>query len=201
MSICCIIGAGDCEKFDFQKNNGDLIIAADGGYSHLKKYKVIPDVVIGDFDSLGYIPDDIPVIRLPAVKDVTDMYAAAEIGLEKGYKEFLIFGACGGRLDHTISNIQLAVSLTEKGNKCTIIDGETNITSIHNGTVEFSENNTGYISIFSHSDNCTGVTIKGLKYTIENQSLKNSFPMGVSNEFIGQKASVTVKNGTLVIIY
>ncbi|MBE6820572.1 MAG: thiamine diphosphokinase [Ruminococcaceae bacterium] len=201
MNVCCIVGAGDCNKFDYKKQSGDLIIAADGGYSHLKEYDVIPDIVIGDFDSLGYIPDDLSVIKLPAVKDVTDMYAAAEIGLEKGFKEFLIYGACGGRLDHTISNIQLAVSLTEKGNKCVIIDGNTKITAVCNGKIEFDETEMGYISVFAHSDNCTGVTIKGLRYTVENATLTNSFPLGVSNEFIGSKASVTVENGTIVIIY
>ncbi len=201
MSVCCIIGAGDCNNFDFVKHPGDMIIAADGGYNHLKKAGIAPDIVIGDFDSLGYIPDDISVIKLPVVKDVTDMYAAAEIGLEKDFEEFHIYGACGGRLDHTISNIQLAVSLTEKGKKCIIIDGETKITAVHNGTIEFAERNKGYISVFAHSDNCMGVTIKGLKYTVEDATLSNAFPLGVSNEFIGKNASVTVENGTLVIIY
>ena len=201
MNVCCIVGAGDCSKFDFKKQSGDIIIAADGGYNHLKKFNVIPDIVIGDFDSLGYVPDDISVIKLPVVKDVTDMYAASEIGLDRGFEEFQIYGACGGRLDHTISNIQLAVSLTEKGKKCVINHGETKITAICNGTLDFEDTNKGYISIFSHSDKSTGVTINGLKYTLENANLTNTFSLGVSNEFIGKKASVSVESGTLIIFY
>ncbi|MEE1139302.1 MAG: thiamine diphosphokinase [Acutalibacteraceae bacterium] len=201
MSICCIVGAGDCNKFDYIKQPDDLVIAADGGYNHLKKYGIEPDIIIGDFDSLGYVPDNTNVIKLPVVKDITDMFAAAEIGLKKGFDEFCIYGACGGRLDHTISNIQLAVSLVQKGKKCVIYDSETEITAVHNGVIELPVKPKGYISVFSHSDKCTGVTIRGLKYNVENVTFANSFPLGVSNEFIGEKASVSVIDGTLVIIY
>lgn len=200
MSVCCIVGAGDCDSFDFKKQEGDIIIAADGGYNHLKKFNISPDIVIGDFDSLGYIPDNISFIKLPKEKDVTDMYAAAEMGIDRGYKEFLIYGACGGRLEHTISNIQLAAMLADKGKKCVIKDCKTKIIAVRNGTIEFDDTNKGYISVFSHSDKCSGVTIKGLKYVLENTTLTNVFPIGVSNEFIGEKSSVTVDNGTLIII-
>ena len=201
MKVCCIVGAGDCTKFDFKKKSDDLMIAADGGYDHLKKLDIFPDVVIGDFDSLGYVPEDVSVVKLPTVKDVTDMYAAVETGIEKGYREFVIYGGCGGRLDHTLSNIQLAASIAQKGMKCVICDGETKITALHNNKIDFSKNEKGYISVFAHSDICEGVTIKGMKYCVDDVTFCNTFPLGVSNEFIGEESSVTVKKGTLIVIY
>ena len=201
MSVCCIIGAGDCPIFDFKKNAGDLIIAADGGYTHLRKYNVVPDIVIGDFDSLGYIPDDIDIIKLPVEKDITDMLAAVNVGIEKGYSSFYIFGGCGGRIDHTLSNLQLITSIAEKGMKVILKDQNTVITAIHNGKITLDKSNKGYISVISHSDVSTGVTIKGLKYPLENDELTNRFPLGVSNAFKGDEAEISVENGTLLIIY
>lgn len=201
MGICCIVGAGECPDFDFQKHKEDLIIAADGGYNHLLKYNIKPDIAIGDFDSLGYVPNDIQTVKLPAEKDVTDMSAAVDIGIERGYKTFYIYGGCGGRIDHTISNLQLAASVAEKGMKLFIRDGKTVITAIHNKKIYLDKTNTGYISLFSHSDVCSGVTVRGLKYTLENAELNNTVPLGVSNEFIGEEAEISVQNGTLLIVY
>ena len=201
MNICCIVGAGDCPEFDFKKNDGDLIIAADGGFRHLLDYGIKPDVAIGDFDSLGYIPDDIEIIKLPAEKDVTDMVAAVETGIKKGYKTFYIYGGCGGRIDHTISNLQLSASVAEKGLKVFIRDGKTVISAIHNESLVFDSTYIGYFSVFSHSDISKGVTIKGLKYLLENAELSCTNPLGVSNEFIGEEAEITVENGTLIIVY
>lgn len=201
MEVCCVVGAGNCTNFDYIKNKNDLIIAADGGFEHLMHHNLRPDVAIGDFDSLGYIPEDVEIIKLPAEKDVTDMVAAVDIGIERGYKIFYIYGACGGRIDHTLSNLQLAASIAEKGMKVIIRDGKTVITAIHNECVNFEASYSGYISVFSHSDISTGVTLKGLKYTLENAELSNKNPLGVSNEFIGEEAEISVKNGTLLIVY
>ena len=201
MGICYIVGAGECKKLDINKKSDDMIIAADGGYRYLLEAGIEPDMIIGDFDSLGVIPDGGNVIKLNPVKDVTDMYAASEMGIEKGYSEFHFYGACGGRFDHTFANIQLAVSLSQKNIRAFIHDGDSIITAITDDSIEFSEENSGYISVFSHSDECTGVYIKGLKYTLENATLKNSFPLGVSNEFIGCESKITIGNGTAVIIF
>lgn len=201
MKTCCIVGAGDCPRFDFKKDEGDLIIAADGGYAHLKSFGVKPDITIGDFDSLGFTPDDTETVILPAAKDVTDMNAAVDIGIKKGYKKFVIYGACGGRIDHTISNIQLLAFLAEKGMECRIRDGKTVILALNNNKIKLDVSNKGYISVFAHSDLCKGVSIKGLKYPVENAELSNVFSLGVSNEFIGEEAEISVKSGTLIITY
>ncbi len=200
MGICYIVGAGECEALDIKKNINDLIIAADGGYRYLLEAGIEPDIIIGDFDSFGIVPEGDNVLKLNPVKDITDMHAAAQIGIEKGYSEFHIYGACGGRIDHTLANIQLAVSLAQKTIKVLIHNGNTKITAICNGSISFPNEYEGYVSVFAYSDECTGVYIKGLKYTLENATLTNSFPLGVSNEFIGCESEITIGHGTAVIV-
>lgn len=200
MGICYIVGAGECECIDFQKSNGDFVIAADGGFRYLLSVGMKPDLLIGDFDSLGEIPADENIIKLNPIKDITDMNAAAEIAVERGYKELVFYGATGGRLDHTLANIQLVASLSQKGIKASIRNGKTAITAITDGSVDFEPSSGGYISVFAHSDVCENVCISGLKYKAENVTLKNSFSLGVSNEFIGEESRVSVEKGTLIII-
>ena len=201
MGICYIVGAGDCEKLDFINNEADLLIAADAGYKHIIKNGMQPDIVIGDFDSLGEIPDAENVVKLNPVKDVTDMHAAVEEGIKRGFCEFVIYGASGGRFDHSLANIQLIASLSQKGFAASIADGERIITAITDSEIRFDSSKKGFVSVFSHTDKSEGVYEKGLKYTLENAELSNSFALGVSNEFIGEESSVSVKKGTLIIIY
>lgn len=198
---CYVIGAGDCTELNFEKNSSDFVIAADGGLRYLDACGIVPDIIIGDFDSLGEIPEGGNIIRLKPEKDVTDMYAAVEAGIERGYSDFYIYGATGGRFDHTLANIQLIASLAQKGMNAKIIDGSTVITSICNSSLFFDGEYSGYISVFAHNDVCRGVSIKGLKYELDNAELSNSFPLGVSNEFIGKESAISVENGTLIIIY
>lgn len=201
VGVCYIVGAGDCTELSINKNKDDLIIAADGGYRYLINANISPDLIIGDFDSLGDIPDGENVIRLNPVKDITDMDAAMQIGIEKGYSEFHIYGACGGRIDHTLANIQLVASAASKDMKAFIHDGKTVITTLCNESIKFTNDYKGYISVFSHSDECTGVTLKGLKYPLENAVLSNKFPLGVSNEFIGCESEISIANGILILVY
>lgn len=200
MNVCRIVGAGECKKLGFKKEKGDLIIAADGGYAYLKEAGIEPDIKIGDFDSLGKTPDGSDVIKLNPVKDITDMNAAVDEGIKRGYNEFHLYGACGGRNDHTLANIQLIAQLAQNNIKAFIHD-EMTITAVCNGALKFESNCKGYISVFSHSDKAEGVTVKGLKYTLDNAELSNVFSLGVSNEFIGEKSEIRVKKGTLIVIY
>lgn len=201
MGVCYVVGAGECPNLSINKKNGDYIIAADAGYKYLKDADIEPDAVIGDFDSLGSIPCGRNVIKLNPVKDITDMAAAVDIGVEKGYCEFHIYGACGGRFDHTLANIQLLARLSQQGCKAFIHDGETVITALCDDYIEFDSSHRGFISVFSHSDECRGVYETGLKYSLDNAVLKNSEPLGVSNEFMGIKSKIAVGNGTAILVY
>ncbi len=201
MSICYIVGAGECKKLDFTKKDGDIVIAADGGYKYLQQAGIKPDIVIGDFDSLGKAPEGEKIIRLKPEKDVTDTYAAVSEGIKCGYSRFNIYGASGGRIEHTLANIQLIASLAEKNMQASIFDGSTVITAITAKTLRFDSAYNGYISIFAHSDKCTGVCLRGLKYPLENAELNNLFPLGVSNEFLGVEREIVIGNGTAIIVY
>lgn len=201
MAVCYIVGAGDCTNLDFEKENGDLVIAADGGYKHLLSFNIKPDILIGDFDSLNDVPQKENIIRLNPVKDITDMNAAVDIGIEKGYSEFVIYGALGGRFDHSLANVQLVAWLSQIGKKSRIVDGKTVITAVTDGKIRFDSVSKGYISVFAHTDICENVNISGLKYTLENATLKNSFPLGVSNEFIGCESEISVGRGTVIVVF
>ena len=201
MSICYIFGALDTAVTDFKPQESDLIIAADGGYSTLKKLNIKPDLVVGDFDSLGEAPKNENVIKHPVKKDDTDTLLAVKIGLEKGYKTFVIYGAIGGRLDHTVATIQTATFVTENGGTPYIYDGNCTITTIKNSTINLNKNAKGYVSIFALSGVAKGVTIEGLLYELNDAEITPSFPIGVSNEFIGKESKITVKDGVLTIIF
>jgi len=200
-NICYIVGAGEDYGLDFVPKEQDLVIAADGGYRVLTEAGIHPDLVIGDFDSLGAVPQEDQVITLPTVKDVTDTWAAIELGKERGYRRFFLYGCTGGRFEHTVANMQTAAALAQDGMECRIFDKSQIITALSGGTMTFGAEHTGFLSVFSHTDRCTGVTLKGLKYELEDAQLSNTFPLGVSNEFLGKPSAVTVETGIAILIF
>lgn len=199
--ICYIVGAGEDCGLDFSLRSEDLVIAADGGYAALRAAGIAPHVVIGDFDSLGAAPKEEHVITLPTVKDVTDTYAAIDYGKQHGFEVFYLYGCTGGRVDHTLANIQTAAELARSGVRCVIVGKTQIITAISAETVAFSEKSTGFLTVLSHTDVCEGVSLKGLKYELENARLSNCFPLGVSNEFVGRKAAITVGSGIAILVF
>lgn len=201
MKKCLIFGALDIQtpKINFEEIG--LIIAADGGLKTLKKMNITPDLIVGDFDSLGEKPLGNNVIIHPTRKNDTDTMLAIKIGLEKGYKEFLVFGCIGGRLDQTIASIQTASFVAENGGNTVFFDGETRVTVIKNSSISFSKGNQGTVSVFAISSNAHGVREMNLLYTLDNAELTPDFPLGVSNEFIGENSWIGVRDGKLCIIW
>ena len=202
MAICYIIGAGDVSETDIIAKKEDFIICADAGYRYGDMLGREPDLVVGDFDSLGRIPETEKRIVLPCEKDDSDMAVCVEEGLKRGYREFVLFGALGGeRIDHSIGNIQLLKYIASKGARGTIYHGNNVLTAFSDGELTFPEESKGYISVFSLSEESNGVTIKNLKYTTDNVSLYSHRVRGLSNEFIGRRASVSVREGILLTVY
>lgn len=197
--ICHIIGAGEFTNFSYSKN--DFIIAVDGGYDHIKKIGIKPNLLIGDFDSIKIIPDNIKKIILPAEKDFTDTFAAIQKGISEGLKNFHMHGCVGKRIEHTLANIQLLSYLSEKKLRGYLYGKDFVITSITNDKILFDKKQKGYISIFSHTEKSFGINISELKYELKNAVISNKFPLGISNEFIQKDSVVSVKNGTLIIVY
>ena len=180
----------------------DSVIAADRGYDSLMAYGVVPDLAVGDFDSLGYQPDHPNVIQLPVEKDDTDMVFALRKGLELGYRRFLLLGGVGGRLEHTLANLQLLDWLTGQGGQGFLAGEKTVATAIRGpASLTFPAAMSGYLSAFCNSGTAEGVTLENLKFPLEHSTLTSSFPLGVSNQFLGQSARVSVEKGSLLLIW
>ncbi len=199
MARCYVVGASELNHF-IMPTADDFIIAADGGYNHLKRLRITPNLIIGDADSISSVPEGIEFLKYSPFKDETDSFLAAKKAVELGYNELWFFGCCGGRFDHTIANIQMIAYFSKLGVKCRLFDDTTDITAITNTSITFDKSERGYVSVFSFDDSSYGVDIWGLKYTTEDFTLSNNMPIGVSNEFIGIDSGVSVRKGTLLII-
>lgn len=180
---------------------GDYVIAADRGFDSLMAYGVTPDLAVGDFDSLGHTPDHPNVIQLPVEKDDTDMMFALRRGLEQGYRRFVLLGGVGGRLEHTLGNLQILDWLTTQGAQGFLAGEKTIATALRGSTMNFPASMSGPLSVFCNSGLAKGVTLSGLKYELNGQELSGSFPLGVSNQFAGQPATVSVAEGSLLLLW
>lgn len=180
----------------------DFVICADGGYDHALEYGIQPDLVVGDFDSSDRKAEEIPceVVRLKPEKDDTDMISAARLGLQRGYQKFVIYGGFGGRFDHTYANIQLLSFLLDHGAEGTILDGAHQIWMIQDRTLELPKQTGRYLSVFSYTDQCSGVTLKGMKYPLDHAVIHSNFPIGTSNEILAENGSITVEKGKLLVM-
>ena len=200
MPICYLAGAGDFTATDFTPQPGDLVIAADAGYCALKGIGILPHLVVGDFDSLGERPVDVPALAYPAEKDDTDMGIAIEEGWARGYRSFRLYGADGGRLDHYLANLQLLGGLSARGGEARMVCAAYEMYGLTNGTLRLPPRKRGtLVSVFCHGSRAEGVTLTGLKYPLHLATLTCDRPLGVSNEVAGAEASVTVGQGTLLV--
>ena len=178
----------------------DFIIAADGGLRHTRALGIIPDEILGDFDSLGYIPDDSRVF--PVEKDDTDAMLAARRGLQLGFREFHFYGALDGpRLDHTIANFQTLQFLADRGAVGYLIGLDYLVTVVKDGAISFPAGAEGTVSVFCLGADAAGVTLEGLHYPLENGTLTAGFPLGVSNHFTGKPARIEVTRGSLLVLW
>ena len=205
---CIIVGAGEWDISALPVREGDYVIAADGGYARCIRLGIEPDLVLGDFDSLeGDGREDLMRLReerpekvrsLPVEKDDTDMLAAIREGLALNCREFLIYGGLGGRLSHTVANLQCLNFLKNQGARGCLVGERVLILLARQETITFPEKWQGYLSLFG--ERAEGVTIRDMKYLLDGAVLTNEFPIGVSNEFIGKAGRVTVEKGTLLIV-
>lgn len=201
MKICYIIGAGEMASERFSPDQKDLVIAADGGYCHLRALGIKPHLLVGDFDSLDTLPVDTDIRRYPVAKDDTDTMLAIKIGLERGFRQFRIYGGTGGRLDHTLANIQSLAYIAQHGGRGFLIGSGQNITVIKNGEICFTEKASGILSAFAFCGPVSGVDLEGLLYPLCDAVLRPDFPLAVSNKFTGAPASVRVRDGLLTVLW
>ena len=211
---CIMMCAGEFHPMKIEKRPDDWVIAVDGGLAYLKQCGIEPDFLLGDFDSIGEEYADTVskyremgedhFLQLPVVKDDTDTLAAARLGIGRGYREFLIYGAMGARLDHTMANIQTMVWILRNGGQARMIDRATQAIVLGPGVFQIPEDFEGTVSLFALDRRLEDVTIKGMKYEVENAAVPNDYPVGCSNETVsdreGAEAFYSIGKGTGLLI-
>ena len=197
--ICYIIGAYHGEDAVILPTSADCVIAADGGYTAAQALGIKPHLVVGDFDSLGYVPEAEEIIQHPVRKDDTDTLLAIRLGLERGYRSFVITGALGGRLDHSFANLQTLLFLRDHGARGLLYGDGFAATAVTNGTITLEGRDT--LSVFTMDAKAKGVTLKNVSFPVENAELINGFPIGVSNAFLDGPAEISVTDGTLLVMW
>ena len=199
MASCLIFCAAEFAGLLEPVSGEDFVIAADGGYEHLEKAGVRADLVLGDFDSLGFVPTGAEVY--PVEKDDTDAMLAVRAGLQRGYTRFLLYGSLDGpRLDHTVANFQTLQYLADHGAQGWLVGNTQLVTVIKDSQITFPREATGNLSVFCMGADAQGITLEGLKYELQNGTLTAGFPLGVSNSFVGKPAKIQVKQGSLLVL-
>ena len=196
---CYIFGAGDFDGLEERPGAEDYAIAADGGYTACRRAGVEPQLLLGDFDSLAEVPALPHVERMPVEKDDTDMMLAIKEGLGRGETEFHLYGGMGGRTDHTIANLQGLLYLADHGAQGWLYGDRERFTAIRDGSITLPAREKGIVSVFCMGADSQGVTIEGGQYTVHDAVLTSSFPLGVSNHYVGNPVRVTVTRGSLLI--
>ena len=198
MSACFILGAGPFFGLPVPPGPEDYLIAADGGYRHCQAAGLVPDLLLGDFDSLQGLPPGVEVLRFPVDKDDTDSMLAIKLGLEKGFETFHIYGGTGGRPDHTLANLQGLAYLAERGARGYLYDRSFVFTALRNGRIRLPARSEGIFSVFALGETARGVSILGGRYPLVDGELSPYFPLGVSNHFEGRPVEITVQQGCLL---
>lgn len=203
-----IIGSGNVESINLIERIAkisELLICADGGARYFYKAKIKPDVMLGDFDSIepdlkkNYESAGIKIVKFPSHKDYTDMELALDYAIEKGATNIYIMGATGSRLDHTLSNIQLLHKLKDAGVKGVIIN-QNNFAFLISDHIELQRKDGFILSLIPATAKVEGITTKGLAYPLQDATMSMGTGLGISNEFISEKAEVTIKKGRLYVI-
>lgn len=202
---CNIIGSGDFAETCLTLRPGDICLVADGGLRYAQALGLPVDLIVGDLDSadpsaLAAAGEArVPLLRLPREKDETDMLAAIRIGLERGYRRFALYGSTGGRLSHTLANLHCLDFLAQQGSRGIVYDQTEWITLIRSNALRFDASMRGVVSVFAYGGDASGVTLTGLKYPLDHVTLTGSFPLGVSNEFLGVPSMIAVERGALLV--
>ena len=202
MARAIIVGGGAFAPVLFPDlRPGDLLIGADSGCAHLSRMGLTPDVAVGDWDSLGFVPDCGETITLPVAKDETDTAAAARIARERGYSDLLFLGVLGGRrFSHSLAAMQLIAGLAADGISCELRDPGCAVWALCGATCDFPAEACGSLSVFALTETAV-VTLEGLWYSAVHLPLRSTCPLGVSNAFTGKPARVTAERGVLLIVH
>lgn len=199
--VFVIVGAGELGEASPLIPDGAYVIAADAGLRHLERAGIAPDLIVGDFDSLDRVPVGANVVTHSPEKDDTDMVLAVREALSRGAETIVIYGGMGGRPDHEYANIQTLAFIADNGGRGYLVGRGVVCTVIKNSRLDFAGGRRGIVSVFAHGDRAEGVNLRGLKYPLTDYTLTSDYPLGVSNEFTGVPASVSVRDGLLAVMW
>lgn len=199
---CALVGAAPFNSHHFLEESFPVVVAVDGGYAHVSAAGVKPQFCLGDFDSLCYVPHEAEVEVHPAMKDDSDTALALSWAHEKGIASVAVYGALGGRLDHTMATLQGMVGFARKGMRLVAV-GQDCLVAFLSGRgwnqLVLPAGLEGTVSVFAASDVARGVSEEGLKYGLDNVALTNDVTLGLSNEFTGQESRISVREGELMV--
>lgn len=210
MKICIILN-GDIKDYKVTKDiilkeNYDYIICADGGANHIYNMELIPNYIIGDLDSIDnniikyYKECNVKFEKFPAKKNETDSEICIYLAQKLKAKKIHLMGALGGRIDHTIANINLLYYIKCKGIVPTIISEKEEMYIAMNEEIIINGEKGNVISVIPINGDAEGVTLNNLEYPLEDYYMKFSVPLGISNVMIDNTCNIKVDKGSLIIV-
>lgn len=193
-------GTIDPSSITEKPKKDDLIIAADSGYRNAKALGVTPALLLGDFDSIDALPDQIERLQVPAEKDFTDTQLAVDTAIKKGADEIVIIGGLSGRLDHTLSNLAILEDLSQRKIIAHLTDGKNRVRYLNSTSTLIAKSDFRYLSLLTLSEKAKGVCVEGCKYPLKNATLNRNFQYAVSNEITGNCALISVRKGGVYVV-
>ncbi len=205
---CIIVANGIIKEYGYLKqliDHSDMLVCADGGSRHLRKVDILPDIVIGDLDSMS-ISDrnflenrNIKIIQYPRRKAASDTELAVMWAMENRADEITLTGTTGERLDHTLANIFLMKKIAAKGIPCRMIDDNNEIYLISD-KIRLKGNQGDLVSVIPLTEKVSGLTLTGLEYSLEDAEIFMGSSIGISNYLTGNEACISIKTGLLAVI-
>lgn len=203
MRRCVIVGGADIRAYDFVRSYlrvDDFVIYCDSGLKHREGLGAAPDLIVGDFDSHENPHLPVETIVLPRAKDDTDSVFAVKEALRRGFEEFLLLGAMGARLDHTLANVGILLMLDAANKRAMAVDDYSEMRIVSREPAHVQDD-CPYFSLLNVSGLARGVTIRGAKFPLEDGEITCEYQYATSNEVLpGQTAEITVKEGRLLLI-
>lgn len=203
MRRCVVIGGADIGRYDRIRSclrTDDFYICCDSGLKHREGLGIVPDLIVGDFDSCENPHTETETIVLPCEKDDTDTVFAVKEALARGFQQFLLVGVIGGRLDHTLGNVSLLLMLHARGKAAAAVDDYSEMEIVSNLPVQIDDRY-AFFSLLNISGTAQGITIKNAKYPLQDAEITCEYQYGISNEVLpGRTAEVSVENGRLLLI-
>ncbi len=207
MKKVILIGAGPMKDLSFlekERREDIYLVCCDGGYKKALEAKMECDLFVGDYDTFPkeMLHNPKEIISLNVIKDDTDTLFALKTCIQKGYDNFHLYGCMGGKIEHTIANLQVLSFLLDQHKKGFLYDEKNEeVVFLLDKGMEFKETATGMLSLFSYTEKTKNLTLENLKYNLDDKTLSSSFPLGVSNEFIkGKKGKISFSEGRLLVV-